>query len=458
MNKCVFIFLIVLALTGVSLDCLQCDYVDNTHKKANLMEPYPLNSGGKKHLDEKGIMLIDYAGKLGKIYNPVSISQYAHNLYINFYNTGKIEFKDAFIKQADWLVENQVNKNGMGIWIYEFDNKPFGAKPPWISAMAQGLAISVLSEAFSITQDDKYLKSAELALKTFQKSVESGGVVSYWPNGDIWYEEVATIHGNKILNGFIFSLAGVYDYYKLTGSLEAKSIVYKGIESLNNHIEEYDLGFVSRYSLLPDNIHWGYNSTHAYQLAWANQFFKNDDKLLTYAKKFKGYDPIPYIVNATNSSNPKKFGQYRLNDKFMFWSYWSSRKFPVELELKFGKSENQIKGIIFYCVSKRTCPKDYNISISDKNGNLDREYTIIQNFNEELEIVDKEFHRTNDSTFIRIHRFKAEANVNSVIIKMLSTNGNRSVAIREISFITNRDKDIQNFAKKMSGYVISDPE
>lgn len=441
--KTLLIFLFVFFL----IFQFNCDLISK--KEINLIKPYPLQSRRiieNIPVDSNGVAVVNYGGNLGKRYNPVSICKYAHSLYVNYYHTKDKKYKKSFMIQVKWLVENQKIKNGIGVWEYNFENKSFKATPPWISAMAQGLAISVFSEAYSLTKKDEYIKKAYLALKSFQKSIDQGGVVSYWPNGDIWYEEVATEGGNKILNGFIYSLAGIYDFYKLTDFEEAKRILDKGFKSLNNHIHQYDIGYISRYSLLPYNVHWRYNKIHVLQLIWAYSITENK-KFLEYAKIFSSYDPISFNINVSCVVNIKH-GPERLNDNYMFNNYWSCKKFPVDIKIKLDE-EQDIKGFVFYCFSEEACPKDYTIIFKDGKGIILDEFKILDNKHESIEIKNSKFVRTKDSTYVRVHNFCDKLITSrNIVISIKTDNGNNNVALREIAFIANKDKEIKEMVNR----------
>lgn len=83
--------------------------------------------------------------------------------------------------------------------------------------MGQGQAISLLSRAFYHSGGDlKYLKSAHAALKPFKVLNQNGGVLSKFMNLHSWYEEYPTIPPIFILNGFMYSLIGLYDLISLS--------------------------------------------------------------------------------------------------------------------------------------------------------------------------------------------------------------------------------------------------
>src|SRR5260370_9661573 len=84
--------------------------------------------------------------------------------------------------------------------------------------MAQGVAISVLTRAYRITEDSDYLQSATRALLPFTKNVDDGGVrrgfslASGTSAAGNFYEEYPTrSYSAFTLNGFMFALIGLYD-------------------------------------------------------------------------------------------------------------------------------------------------------------------------------------------------------------------------------------------------------
>lgn len=82
--------------------------------------------------------------------------------------------------------------------------------------MGQGQAISLLSRAFYHSKgNDLYLNTAFAALKPFKVLSKDGGVLSKFMNLYPWYEEYPTIPPIFILNGFMYSLIGLYDLFTL---------------------------------------------------------------------------------------------------------------------------------------------------------------------------------------------------------------------------------------------------
>jgi len=200
--------------------------------------------------DKEGIILTDWGG-LTNLYHPTQIASTCIGYFGGYLTTKEEVYKDIVLHHADWLVENQViTDKGFGVWYFNFPNSAFGANSPWISAITQGKAISGLVRANQLSEDAKYLKAAELALKSFDYNIEDGGVRYVDEDGLVWYEEVAVLPAAHILNGFIFSLYGLYDYYRATADQHALNLFEGGMKTLRNKLYLYDTGGVTRYDLL----------------------------------------------------------------------------------------------------------------------------------------------------------------------------------------------------------------
>ncbi|MFZ1155553.1 MAG: D-glucuronyl C5-epimerase family protein [Solirubrobacteraceae bacterium] len=126
-------------------------------------------------------------------------------------------------------------------YLFHFD----GGAPPWTSGLSQGTAIQVLSRAWSKTHEQQYLTAAQQALGIF-KTGPSAGVRVATPAG-AHYLEYTYAPSERILNGFIQSLVGLYEYTKLTGDPLGQQLFEAGDAEARAEAPHYDTGAWSKY-------------------------------------------------------------------------------------------------------------------------------------------------------------------------------------------------------------------
>jgi heparosan-N-sulfate-glucuronate 5-epimerase len=182
---------------------------------------------------EDGVAKVDYrhtaTPSLGLQDNPVTAAQVALQEW-------SYDNRQPVLDTADWLLARQRED---GAWTYSFAFNALGVPmtPPWISALAQGQAISVLVRAHAQIGDQRYLDAAELALRPLTKPVSDGGVATDW-DGFTWFEEYPGPDSQHVLNGFQFTLIGLHDFADC--SPLAQHLWEQGVRSLAAKIGVYD--------------------------------------------------------------------------------------------------------------------------------------------------------------------------------------------------------------------------
>jgi len=208
-------------------------------------------------LDSDGVPLVKYGPPIGYQYNPTTISQYALGLWEMMNNEESVQRRtqcqETFLAQVDWLRRHCAERNGFPAWTYNFDLPFFSLKRGWMSALSQGLAISVLLRSSTLgNQEDLYL--AKQAYIAFQTTVDEGGVLTHTPEGFPWLEECPSAVPSLILNGFIYALFGAFELYRLTKDLKHYRTWQDGVRSLEGTTHFYDAGYwcyYDRYSRRP---------------------------------------------------------------------------------------------------------------------------------------------------------------------------------------------------------------
>lgn len=202
-----------------------------------------------KELDRSGIPMLDYSGNIGKKYNPIAIAQYGLGNFNLYLDTGDVSRQNKVLLSADWLKTNIVeNELGIHSWMHHFD---FEYKQklisPWYSGLAQGSGISLLLRAHQIDDRSGFLDCARLAFRSLETQIDHGGTLFIDNNGDYWIEEYIVDNPTHILNGFIWALFGVYDFWKFSENKNAKILFDKCIQTLVKNIDNYDVGYWSLY-------------------------------------------------------------------------------------------------------------------------------------------------------------------------------------------------------------------
>nr|XP_057945171.1 D-glucuronyl C5-epimerase B isoform X2 [Doryrhamphus excisus] len=183
----------------------------------------------------------------------------------------------AFFAASDWLRRNQDERGGWPIMVTRKLGEGFRPlEPGWYSAMAQGQAMSTLVRAYLLTKDQAYLNAALKAVGPYKVPSAQHGVKAVFLNKYDWYEEYPTSPGSFVLNGFIYSLLGLYDLSETAGEKlgrEAGQLFSRGMESLKAMLPLFDTGSGSIYDLrhfmlgaAPNLARWDYHTTHINQL------------------------------------------------------------------------------------------------------------------------------------------------------------------------------------------------
>ncbi|MBS1850842.1 MAG: hypothetical protein JST79_08015 [Acidobacteria bacterium] len=201
--------------------------------------------------DADGIPLLDYRGQIGRQYNPIAVAQWGLGNYNLFCRSRSEERKTRFLGAADWLCRTlEPNAHGVWVWNHQFDwEYRSRLKAPWYSGLAQGQGISLLLRAYRETHAPQYREAATRALHSFLRPVEQGGVSFRDAQGNLWFEEYIVAPPTHILNGFLWAMWGVYDYFLATGEPEAQRLFDAAVQTVLANLQRYDLGFWSLYEL-----------------------------------------------------------------------------------------------------------------------------------------------------------------------------------------------------------------
>jgi heparosan-N-sulfate-glucuronate 5-epimerase len=190
----------------------------------------------------------------------------------------------------------EIQDGDTGAWRYEFDATVAGIgtmKAPWISALAQGKACSLLARLHRASSDPAYVSAACAALVPLERSVAAGGLCADL-FGHPFYEEYPSSPSSFVLNGFEIALIGLFDL-ATTGEQHARILFDAGLETLVFALPFYDAKPTSAYHLghitnPPRRLRSfePYHEIHTTFL-WALNSISPHDTLETYARRWTSY-------------------------------------------------------------------------------------------------------------------------------------------------------------------------
>lgn len=186
------------------------------------------------------------------------------------------------VSEAVSLAGNRAG--GIGFeYLFPFD----GGDPPWVSGLAQGTALTALVRAGWRLKDTTWDDAARRAIGIFRVPPPEGvaqptAVGTHY----LQYSFAPKLH---ILNGFVQSLNGLFDYAKLLDDPEGRQLFAAGRAEAAAELPRYDTGGWSKYSEYTESsLHYhdvlrGFLATLCTRLQRAKQ---PDDPFCHYAAEF----------------------------------------------------------------------------------------------------------------------------------------------------------------------------
>jgi hypothetical protein len=238
--------------------------------------------------DSAGILMSNYNNK--DYYNPVQIARRALYFVSTFHGTKDTIFLNWAEKYANKLIELSDEVNNSLLFPYDFDfplhgYEKFTMEAPWYSAMAQGEVLSLFSKLYTITNNNYYLEKADLIFNSFYLQFDGVNSNHNWisavdTSNYLWLEEYPFNPVNYTLNGFLFAIIGVYDYYRINNNARVYKLLCAVLTSARDNIARFrSEGEISYYCIAHDVQSESYHSIHIKQIEWLY--------LITNNKEFK---------------------------------------------------------------------------------------------------------------------------------------------------------------------------
>ncbi|MGD8362437.1 MAG: D-glucuronyl C5-epimerase family protein, partial [Gemmatimonadota bacterium] len=134
---------------------------------------------------------------------------------------------------------------------------------------------------YKVTGDEKYLEACRETFPSFlrPRGVQAPFTVELDPLGYCWIEEYPRSVPNQVLNGFIYSLYGVYEYYMLTKDPTVLKVTQAALTTLREYAADFRVpGEISYYCLSHRSQIASYHTRHIklvgdlYRMTWDSYF------------------------------------------------------------------------------------------------------------------------------------------------------------------------------------------
>lgn len=233
---------------------------------------------------------------------PIQIFQYGLGAYDMYLLNSEETMRERFKICVDWAIHSQ---QGDGAWNCFFFDSP---EAPY-SSMAQGQGVSLLVRAYIEYKDRKYLDAAKKAVQFMLTPIEQGGTTQYDDN-TVYLKEFT--HKPVVLNGWIFSLFGLYDYLKVKKDSRIQDIFTRTIETLSDKLEAYDNEYWSKYDYEAMIASPFYHRLHI-SLLEAMYAITGKTVFRNYSNKWEGYSAR--FLNRTKAFAVKAIQKIREKEK-----------------------------------------------------------------------------------------------------------------------------------------------
>ena len=206
------------------------------------------------HLDEEGLLdfkdAVEFEGRARR--DPLRMIQACLGLVDQQYD-GRDAATDLILRaQVGYLLSEAMLllPGGIPVWpqYYTFDR--YGLEAPWISALTQGQAVSLLVRMASLTGQSIYGEWAGRAAQAFR----TPGLPIVWHGepGDegLFFEEFPCRPPSHVLNGCLLAWLGMWDWARYSGDAEYRAFCLRALEQIEHRVPQYELGDWTRYDVL----------------------------------------------------------------------------------------------------------------------------------------------------------------------------------------------------------------
>ncbi|HWE59346.1 MAG TPA: D-glucuronyl C5-epimerase family protein [Solirubrobacteraceae bacterium] len=159
-----------------------------------------------------------------------------------YYEAGSAAYPKLVTLMSE-MVPLAVRRGGGLAWEYYFNWE--GGKPPWVSAMAQATGLEALTNAYLATKNPQYLTYAHDALPLLETKPPVG--VAVQTQHGTRFLQYSFTPGTDIINAFLQTLLGLYDYQQVSLDPVAGNLYNAGTRQAESELNAFVVGGWSLY-------------------------------------------------------------------------------------------------------------------------------------------------------------------------------------------------------------------
>jgi hypothetical protein len=229
-------------------------------------------------LDSEDVPLSVIAGGERRHF-PIAIFQYALGCNDLYLIKGQERHLRALRTCADWAIAHQREDGSWDAF------GPIGSTRYTVSSMAQGEGASLLLRASRLLDNASYSKSAKGAIDFMLRPLVEGGTAIY-ENEELFLEEYPQTSRRSVMNGWIFSLFGLYGMSLADPSYT--EVFELSAHTLVNHLSDYDAHYWTYYDIEHRIASPAYHKLHISQLQELGEI-SGMPEFTAFAEKLEGY-------------------------------------------------------------------------------------------------------------------------------------------------------------------------
>jgi D-glucuronyl C5-epimerase-like protein len=220
---------------------------------------------------------------------------------LNGYWSGGKRYDTRAGTLLDEILPLATGRAGGLAWEYLF---PFdGQKPPWVSSLAQGTGLQAMARvAYRLNRQADVIPVVGQGLGIFQTAPPAGVRVA--ADGGAHYLQYSGLPKLQIINGFVQSLVGLFDYAQLTGDTVAQTLFQQGDTAARKEVPRFDTGAWSLYSRSGSSRPESDLGYHQLLRDFLNQLCKRtqENAYCSTASRFTGYLKTAPVLSVLSSN------------------------------------------------------------------------------------------------------------------------------------------------------------